>query len=91
MKLSEWCLLKRGRQAWLVKELGAPQPDVSCWVREKRQVPVGWCLAIERATGGEVTRKELRPSDWMRYWPELAQESAREQAGGVVAEVREAA
>lgn len=79
--------MKRGRQAWLVKELGAPQPDVSCWVRGKRPVPVLRCLAIERATDGLVTRKDLRPNDWMRYWPELAQE----QAGGVVVGVREAA
>lgn len=27
---------------------------------------------IERASGGAVTRKELRPHDWARVWPELA-------------------
>jgi DNA-binding transcriptional regulator YdaS (Cro superfamily) len=29
------------------------------------------CVAIERATGGKVTRKDLRPDDWFLIWPEL--------------------
>lgn len=29
------------------------------------------CVAIERATGGKVTRKDLRPTDWQLIWPEL--------------------
>lgn len=29
------------------------------------------CTAIERATGGKVTRRDLRPDDWHRIWPEL--------------------
>lgn len=28
-------------------------------------------VSIEQATGGAVTRQELRPNDWMRIWPEL--------------------
>lgn len=27
---------------------------------------------IERLTGGQVTRRDLRPEDWARIWPELA-------------------
>ncbi|EPM0510238.1 TPA: helix-turn-helix domain-containing protein [Pseudomonas putida] len=27
--------------------------------------------SIELATGGAVTRRELRPDDWSRIWPEL--------------------
>lgn len=30
-----------------------------------------YCTAIERATGGAVTRRDLRPDDWHRIWPEL--------------------
>lgn len=26
----------------------------------------------ESATGGRVTRKELRPDDWKQIWPELS-------------------
>jgi DNA-binding transcriptional regulator YdaS (Cro superfamily) len=29
------------------------------------------CLAIERATGGLVTRQELRPEDYWLIWPDL--------------------
>lgn len=29
------------------------------------------CVAIERATGGKVTRADLRPKDWHLIWPEL--------------------
>lgn len=32
-----------------------------------------YCVAIERATGGRVTRRDLRPADWSRIWPELAE------------------
>lgn len=30
------------------------------------------CVAIERVTGGKVTREQLRPKDAVRIWPELA-------------------
>ena len=32
--------------------------------------------AIERATGGQVTRQELFPDTWARIWPELAAPAA---------------
>lgn len=28
--------------------------------------------AIEKATCGRITRKELRPDDWQDIWPEIA-------------------
>lgn len=31
------------------------------------------CVSIEQATNGEVTRKDLRPDDWERIWPELSE------------------
>lgn len=37
-----------------------------------RPVPILGCVAIERATNGQVTRKDLRPHDWQDIWPELA-------------------
>jgi DNA-binding transcriptional regulator YdaS (Cro superfamily) len=30
-----------------------------------------YCLAIERATNGAVTRQELRPDDYWLIWPDL--------------------
>lgn len=29
------------------------------------------CVAIERASGGQISRKDLRPEDWHLIWPEL--------------------
>lgn len=29
------------------------------------------CVRIEQATKGAVSRKDLRPDDWHRIWPEL--------------------
>ena len=31
------------------------------------------CVSIEQATNGAVTRKDLRPDDWERIWPELSE------------------
>ncbi len=30
-------------------------------------------VLIEKHSGGEVTRKDLRPDDWQAIWPELAE------------------
>ena len=32
------------------------------------------CVNIERATGGIITRRDLRPDDWYRIWPEIVTE-----------------
>lgn len=29
------------------------------------------CVAIEQQSAGFVTRKDLRPDDWQKNWPEL--------------------
>jgi DNA-binding transcriptional regulator YdaS (Cro superfamily) len=42
---------------------------VSNW--RVRGVPISQCSAIESATSGAVTRRDLRPDDWHRIWPEL--------------------
>lgn len=34
------------------------------------------CSAIERESGGAVTRKHLRPIDWKLVWPELQKKAA---------------
>lgn len=34
-------------------------------------VPPAMAVAIERLSGGQVTRQELRPADWADIWPEL--------------------
>lgn len=47
------------------------------------------CTAIEQATSSAVTRRDLRPDDWHRIWPELV--TAQHPAPVRRQEVRDAA
>lgn len=62
-----------GSQTRLADSIGAFYPDVSNWKKGKTFPPSKYCKAIELATGGEVTVKDLRPHDWIVFWPELAE------------------
>lgn len=72
MTLSEYFALAYGNQAGLAAALGLSTPGIRQWVTGLRPVPVEHGAAIERATGGQVTRQELFPDTWARIWPELA-------------------
>lgn len=50
-----------GGQGALAKAIGVTQSLVSQWCNEKRPVAAHHCVAIERATAGQVTRYDLRP------------------------------
>lgn len=60
-----------GSFAALAQRLGVTKAAVHQWKDAARQVPLEHCAAIEQATDGEVTRRDLRPDDWHRIWPEL--------------------
>ena len=55
----------------LAREIGAFDVSVHRWKTGEEPVPIKACVAIERATAGKVSRKDLRPDDWMQIWPEL--------------------
>ena len=55
--------------------LGVSPQAVCFWRDGKRKFPAELCALIERATGGDVTRRDLRPDDWHRIWPELADDA----------------
>lgn len=59
-----------GRQV-LADRIGVSVAAIGNW--KLRGVPIEQCWPIERATGGAVTRKDLRPDDWQEIWPELAE------------------
>jgi DNA-binding transcriptional regulator YdaS (Cro superfamily) len=65
-----------GNQAALARALGVTPATVGQWlkpdVRTGREVPPKQCVRIEQLTQGAVTRRDLRPKDWLEYWPELA-------------------
>lgn len=64
-----------GGQGQLARIVGVSAGAVSHWVRGYRPIPVERCAAIEVATGGKVTRRDLRPDDWHLIWPELKESS----------------
>ncbi|MEJ7685656.1 MAG: YdaS family helix-turn-helix protein [Variovorax sp.] len=52
------------------RELGIDNyQTVQSWV--KNGIPARYCPRIENLTG--VTRKALRPIDWIDYWPEFVE------------------
>lgn len=56
----------------LAAAVGVVQGAVSNWRMRGSAVPVEHCATIEIATNGAVTRRDLRPDDWQKIWPELA-------------------
>ena len=51
--------------------LGVTTQAVCFWRDGKRKFPHEYGAAIESATKGVVTRKDLWPDDWAEIWPEL--------------------
>lgn len=49
-----------GSQQALAAALGIKSPSITEW-RQRGRVPAERCIAIEQATGGAVTRYDLRP------------------------------
>ncbi len=56
----------------LAKAIDVPPSFVSKMLCGEKAIPAEHCKAIERFTGGLVTCQEMRPTDWHKYWPELA-------------------
>lgn len=78
MDLKTYISQERGRAAALAKAIGAHPPDLSRWADGTRPIPVHFGPAIERESGGLVTRPEMFPDTWQRIWPELAQQPSAE-------------
>ena len=49
-----------GSQAALAEKIGKKQPQIAMWLKRGTIDPAS-CIPIETATGGAVTRYELRP------------------------------
>lgn len=75
MTLSEYLQNSpRGTLGKIAKLINSHAPDISRWASGDRPVPPHKALAIEMATEGEVSRKELLPNDWQCFWPDLSKE-----------------
>jgi DNA-binding transcriptional regulator YdaS (Cro superfamily) len=66
-----------GGRTELAKILGVSLAAVGNW-KLRGAVPIEHCAQIELATGGRVSRRDLRPTDWHRIWPELATPATQE-------------
>ena len=58
-------------QISLARAIGVAPSFVNQWVKNTRQVPPVYCVAIERLSKGQVSRQELRPNDFWKIWPDL--------------------
>lgn len=57
----------------LAAAIGVGQSVVSNWKARGTDIDPVHCVSIERATDGTVTRRDLRPADWQKIWPEIAE------------------
>jgi len=75
-----------GGQAALARILGVTQPNVWHWLHKSERVPGEYVLKIEAATGGKVSRYDLRPD---LYPPNMTRlEPAAPAAGAISPEDR---
>ena len=58
-----------GSQSALADAVGVTQQTVSNWPKGGPIRPEH-CSAIELFTAGAVARRDLRPDDWHKIWPE---------------------
>lgn len=65
--------LPKGGRAALAAKLGLSAVYLSqLAARQDGRTPSPeLCVLIERETDGRVSRRDLRPDDWDRIWPEL--------------------
>ena len=55
-----------GSQTKLAKKLKVTQTAVSHWLTRNKRIPAERAVAVEKATGGQVTRRDLRPDLYPR-------------------------
>lgn len=55
-----------GTEQKLADAVNRKQPTVHEVLKRGKEVPAEWCLPIERATNGKITRQQLRPDLWPR-------------------------
>lgn len=70
-----------GSQSALGRAIGRSQALIHKWIHSPNPLGAEHCLTIERATGGAVTRRDLRPDDCHLIWPDLADEKQEAKDG----------
>lgn len=76
MDLKTYLATAPGGGVQLAEQLGVAPAYLSQMVNGHRAISPERCVAIEKATDGKVTRRDLRPDDWRAIWPELERRAA---------------
>lgn len=79
MNLQGYINEERGNATRLALSLEIPLTYLSQMATGDRSVSPEKAFAIETATDGKVTRRELRPDDFWRIWPDLAHLAPQEK------------
>ncbi|HHL0960307.1 TPA: transcriptional regulator [Serratia marcescens] len=64
--------LERGGAKKLAEQLSVSKSYLSQMASGRTAISPERCVEIENATGGVVSRRDLRPNDWQKIWPELS-------------------
>ena len=72
MDLKTYISAERGRAKSLAAFLGISPSFLSQIAAGTAPASPSRCLAIEKGTDGQVTRKDLRKNDWRDIWPDAA-------------------
>lgn len=71
MNLKTYFTTKRGNATKLALDLGIPLSFLSQMASGERAITAERASALEKHTGGAVTRQETHPDTWQGIWPEL--------------------
>jgi len=74
MNLKSYISSGYGKAKELACEIGVHPSFLSQMAGGDRSVSAEYAVAIEQATNGAVTRKDLRPNDFWKIWPDLSKE-----------------
>jgi len=59
------------RRAEIATSASIADPYLYQILTKRREASPELCVVLERVSGGQLTRRGLRPNDWHRIWPEL--------------------
>lgn len=71
MNLKSYFAIESGNATRLASAIGVSLSYLSQFASGACSISPARCVEIEEATKGAVSRKDLRPDDWSRIWPEL--------------------
>ncbi len=80
MDLLSFINAKRGNASALAEKMGVSLSYLSQMAAGTSAISPERCVLIEQETSMQVTRRDLRPDDWDRIWPELIAAKPRKVA-----------